>query len=358
MAPMPSTPRPPTSRQRAQAALAAAEGWPGIREGETIRFLELPGMTLAVRRRAATRDGLEPALLVHGLGGSSRNWSALMERLTGDLECEAVDLPGFGASPPPDGGDYSVSGHARAVIRCLEASGRGPVHLMGNSLGGAVVTRVAALRPDLVRTLTLISPALPELRPQRTALPTALLGAPGMAGLMRRMTRDLAPEQRARGVLSLCYGNPARISPEEFSEAAAEFERRQSLPYFWESLARTARGLVNAYTLGGQHSLWRQAERVLAPTLLVYGVRDRLVSFRMARYASRAFRASRLVVLPEAGHVAMMEYPDVVSVTVRDLLADSAVTPTGQTPPAPAAASTVPEVAAVAEAPEELHGSA
>ncbi|WP_049573407.1 alpha/beta fold hydrolase [Streptomyces sp. SBT349] len=311
---------PTTEEQRVQAALAAAEGWPGVRDGETLRSVALPGMTLAIRRRAAALDGLEPALFVHGLGGSSRNWSALMQRLSSDVECEAVDLPGFGASPPADRPDYSVYGHARAVIRCLDAGERGPVHLVGNSLGGAVTTRVAALRPDLVRSLTLISPALPELSPQRTALPTGLLGVPGITRLLRRVTRDQPAGQRARQVLRLCYGDPARITLEEFFAAEAELERRQSLPYFWDSLGRSARGLVNAYTLGGQHSLWRQAERVLAPTLLMYGVRDRLVSVRAARRASRTFGLSRLVVLPEAGHMAMMEYPDEVATAFRDFL--------------------------------------
>lgn len=316
-----------TAEQRAQAALAAAEGWPGVREGETLRTVELPGMTLAVRRRAADRDGLEPALLVHGLGGSSRNWSALMELLSGHVECEALDLPGFGASPPPGSLDYSVYGHTRAVVRCLESSRRGPVHLIGNSLGGAVATRVAALRPDLVRTLTLISPALPEVPPQRAALPTGLLAVPGMVRLLRRMMDERAPEQRARDVMRLCYGDPARITPEEFSAAVAELERRQALPYFWDALCRSARGVVNAYTLGGQHSLWRQAERVLAPVLLVYGGRDKLVALRMARRASRTFPRSRLVVFPEAGHVAMMEFPGMVAAAFRELLAGISLPP-------------------------------
>ena len=64
-------------------------------------------------------------------------------------------------------------------------------------------------------------------------------------------------------------------------------ERRLRLPYFWDAMARSARGIVDAYTLGGQHGLWRQAERVLAPTLLVYGGRDQLVRFRMARTRRR-----------------------------------------------------------------------
>ncbi|GAA2601847.1 alpha/beta hydrolase [Streptomyces axinellae] len=300
-------------------------------------MVSLPGLTLAVRGLredapeggdaggSGTEPGARPrALYVHGLGGSSLNWSTLMLQLATDVEGEALDLPGFGDSPPPDNGDYSVTGHARAVIRYLDSSGHGPVHLLGNSLGGAVVTRVAAVRPDLVRTLTLVSPALPEIPPQRTAWPTAMLAVPGIAGLFGRLTRDWPAERRAGGVLGLCYGDPGRVSPEDLAAAAEEYERRLGLPYFWDAMVRSTRGIVNAYTLGGQHALWRQAERVLAPTLLIYGGRDQLVAFRVARRASAAFRDSRLLVLPEAGHVAMMEYPEIVADAFRGLIDETA----------------------------------
>ncbi|QIY64495.2 alpha/beta fold hydrolase [Streptomyces sp. RPA4-2] len=295
-----------------------------VAEGERLRSVGLPGITLTVRSRPPAREGLPPALYVHGLGGSSQNWSALMLLLDGLVDSEALDLPGFGDSPPPDDGDYSVTGHARAVIRYLDAAERGPVHLFGNSLGGAVTTRVAAVRPDLVRTLTLVSPALPEIRVQRTAWPTALLAVPGVAGLFTRLTKDWNAEQRVRGVTALCYGDPGKVSPEGFRDAVEEMERRLALPYFWDAMTRSARGIVNAYTLGGQHGLWRQAERVLAPTLLVYGGRDQLVGYRMARRAARAFRDGRLLSLPEAGHVAMMEYPETVAMAFRELLAEYA----------------------------------
>ncbi|WP_416968362.1 alpha/beta fold hydrolase [Streptomyces sp. 4F14] len=295
-----------------------------VAEGEHLRSVRLPGVTLSVRSRPPARAGLPPALYVHGLGGSSQNWSDLMQRLEGDVDGEAVDLPGFGDSPPPDDGNYSVSAHARAVIHLLDSSGRGPVHLFGNSLGGAVSTRVAAVRPDLVRTLTLVSPALPEIRVQRTAVPTGLLAVPGVTALFARLSRDWTPEDRVRGVMALCYGDPAQVTPEGFRAAVEEMERRLRLPYFWDAMTRSARGLVNSYTLGGQHNMWRQAARVLAPTLLVYGARDQLVGYRMARKAERTFRDSRLVTLPDAGHVAMMEYPEAVAAAFRDLLASTA----------------------------------
>ncbi|MFF8956722.1 alpha/beta fold hydrolase [Streptomyces sp. NPDC014894] len=295
-----------------------------VAEGEELRSVALSGLTLSVRSRPPARDGLPPALYLHGLGGSSLNWSAVMALLADAVDGEAVDLPGFGDSPPPGDGDYSVTGHARAVIRYLDARDRGPVHLLGNSLGGAVATRIAAVRPDLVRTLTLVSPALPELRVQRTAVPTALLALPGVARLFGRVSRDWTAERRTRGVMALCYGDPARVSEEGLRHAVQEMERRGELPYFWEAMTRSTRGIVNAYTLGGQHGLWRQAERVLAPTLLVYGGRDQLVAYRMARKAALAFRDSRLLTLPDAGHVAMMEYPETVAEAVRELLDDTA----------------------------------
>ncbi|MEW1628549.1 alpha/beta hydrolase [Streptomyces sp. NPDC089173] len=308
--------------QAVAAAVAPTVSAVRVAEGERLRSVALPGLTLTVRSRPAEGTGLAPALFVHGLGGSSQNWSALMPLLTDVVDPDAVDLPGFGDSPPPDDGNYSITGHARAVIRLLDGAERGPVHLFGNSLGGAVATRVAAVRPDLVRTLTLISPALPEWRVQRPAVPTGLLAVPGIAPLFARLTKGWTAEQRTRGVMALCYGDPERVSDEAFRNAVAEMERRLELPYFWDAMTRSARGIVDAYTLGGQHGLWRQAERVLAPTQLVYGGRDQLVSYRMARRASAAFRDARLLTLPDAGHVAMIEYPEAVAQAFRELLDD------------------------------------
>ncbi|MEZ0091054.1 alpha/beta fold hydrolase [Streptacidiphilus sp. EB129] len=282
--------------------------------------VQVPGCGLTVAAVQPEREGLPPAVFVHGLGGSTQNWSLLMDRLAGDVDGQAVDLPGFGQSPPPDHGDLSVTAHMRAVVDYLELADRGPVHLFGNSLGGAVATRLAALRPDLVRTLTLISPALPELPPQRTALPTALLAMPGVPALFGRLTRNAPADQQTEALLELCYGDPGQIDAERRAQMVAEYQRRMALPYSLDVLSGTARGIVRAYTERGEQSLWRQAQQVRVPVLLVYGLRDKLVSYRMARRAGQAFSDSRLLVLPEAGHVAMMEYPELVAAQFRELL--------------------------------------
>ncbi|MGE7436866.1 alpha/beta fold hydrolase [Kitasatospora sp. NPDC001175] len=288
-----------------------------------VRTVAVPGAVLSVSGPSPHSAGLPPALFVHGLGGSADNWTDLMAALADQVSGEALDLPGFGHSGPPQDGNLSVSGHVRAVIGYLEASGRGPVHLFGNSLGGAVAVRLAALRPDLVRSLTLISPALPELPPQRTAWPTGLLAVPGVPALLRRIPAGRrTPEQATDGFLDLVYGDPVAVPAGRRERAVNEYRRRLGVPYAMQAMVGSARGIVSAYTERGDQALWRQAEQVKAPVLLVYGLKDKLVSYRSARRACAAFADARLLVLPDSGHVAMMEHPEPVARAVRELLAE------------------------------------
>ena len=263
--------------------------------------------------RRAPGTGTEPALFVHGLGGASTNWTDLMGLLAQTVQGEALDLPGFGRSDPPRSGSYRLRTHVEAVVRRLEARS-GPVHLFGNSLGGAVSTRVAALRPDLVRTLTLVSPALPALRPKKGSDPRLpLLLLPGLSKLASRQLARRSPEERAKAVLQLCYADYRSVPPERFQEAVDEVARRAALPHAEDAFTASLRGLVGSYLERGSSSLWRQAARVTAPTLLVWGSQDRLVDVAIAPRAAATFRDSRLLVLPGVGHVAQLEQPETVA---------------------------------------------
>lgn len=255
----------------------------------------------------------EPGLFVHGLGGSSTNWTDLIGLLEGRVAAEALDLPGFGRSAP-SGDGYRLGTHVRAVIGRIEARGAGPVHLFGNSLGGAVSTLVAARRPDLVRTLTLISPALPSLRPRRGSDPRLpLLLLPGLEALARRQLARVPAEQRARAVVELCYADPSAVSPERLAEAVEEVRRRAGLAHDGEAFTRSLRGLVGSYLVRGPRAVWAQAATVQAPTLILWGAQDRLVDVSLAPRAARTIPDSRLLVLDGVGHVAQLERPETVA---------------------------------------------
>jgi pimeloyl-ACP methyl ester carboxylesterase len=292
--------------------------WPG-------HLVDLPGGQMFVRHAPAA-DGAQPAVFIHGLGGSSTNWTDLMDVLSRPLDstqrarvlaCSALDLPGFGYSPPPASGRYTISAHAAAVIELIEASGGVPTHLIANSMGGAVSTRVAATRPDLVRTLTLISPALPDLRPRLLPMRLALATIPGVGLAMLDWFQRYPAEARTDRALRDVYSDPAAVHPSRRREEIAEVTRRDGLLYANHALVQSARSLVNEYFKVGRRSLWRDAGKVSAPALILHGSNDRLVNPVMAGKAARAFSTARVMILPGVGHVAMMERPAVVASEIR-----------------------------------------
>ncbi|RZU32971.1 alpha/beta fold hydrolase [Blastococcus saxobsidens] len=257
----------------------------------------------------------ERAVYVHGLGGASTNWTDLAALLAVRFEGWAVDLPGFGRSVPPPRSRYSVRGHVRTVVDVLEhvmalpgeATGR-PVHLVGNSLGGLVSLLVAARRPDLVATLTLVSPAMPVYRvPPAFSRALLLLLLPGVPALAERRLAGVRPEDNVRAMVRMCFGDPSNVPPERIEQAAQEMRERAGQPWADRALARSMRGLITSYLRVGRANAWRAARSLRMPTLVVWGSRDRLVDPALAPRLAAAVPDARLLVLDGVGHVAMLE---------------------------------------------------
>src|SRR5262249_21899456 len=99
-----------------------------------------------------------------------------------------------------------------------------------------------------------------------------------------------------------------------------EANRREDLDHDYDALLESLRGLLAAYFRRGRSALWATAARVQAPTLLVYGLKDKLVDPRTATKAARTFPDARLVDIRASGHAAQMEHPLLVAAAVRELL--------------------------------------
>jgi pimeloyl-ACP methyl ester carboxylesterase len=290
--------------------------------------VQLATTTVYVRTTPTDAIDAEPALFVHGLGGSSHNWTDLATLLRLRLAVESLDLPGHGRSVAALGRDYSLHAHAEVVIEYLEISGRGAVHLVGNSMGGAISILVAVRRPDLVRTLTLVSPAVPDNRarvyPFRHNRESALLVMPFVGeAAMRHFVASRAPEVRVEGTIALCFADKSRYPEQRMQEAVDEARERMNLPWANDAFLRSMRALGRSQFLHGSTG-WATMRTVAAPTLVIWGDKDRLVAPDLAPYVAAAIPDSRLLVLPDIGHVAMMEDPVTTARAILALLDDTA----------------------------------
>ena len=259
-------------------------------------------------------------LFVHGLGGESLDWADVATELGGAVDCYALDLPGFGDSPLPTDGDLSLDGAARAVSAVAALIGP-PVHLVGNSLGGAIAIRLAAEHPDLVRSLTLISPALPDLRPRFASAQLTVALLPVVGPVIVRAVMRADPEWMAKRVYRLCYGNPKAVSPQRHARELATLRRRAALPHSPLVYRSSLRTMVGSYLDRSPRRLWRQAAAVGVPTLVLYGERDRLVASRVAVRAQSTIPDAELLRLPDVGHVAHLERPEAVAAAMRAFVA-------------------------------------
>ncbi|WP_404800022.1 alpha/beta fold hydrolase [Amycolatopsis eburnea] len=279
-------------------------------------FEEVGTARLHVRRTPGP-DGT-PAVYVHGLGGSSTNWTDLAALLAPVAGGTAPDLPGFGYSEPEAGFDFTLDAHADVVATHIESVGA-PVHLFGNSMGGAIALLVAARRPELVKTLTLISPAVPDRRPDLRRLSDprmALAYLPLVGARVRAQLAALGPRERAAQVIKLCFADPARFPESRLDELTEEHGARAGFAWAAPAMARSTFAIFRAWSTLGKASLWSVAPRVQAPTLVVWGREDRVISVKRAVRTARAIPRARLLVLPRTGHVAQMERPVVVAKAV------------------------------------------
>ena len=252
-------------------------------------------------------------LLVHGLGGSHLNWLSVAPRLAARHRVYALDLPGFGRSPLA-GRRSSIAANLDLLNRAIARLSDGPVVLMGNSMGGLLSIGVAAVHPNLVRMLILVDPAVPAPggpfsrldRVSRTFIAAAAM--PGWG--VRRVSRAVAalgPESLVYEVLRLCSADPSRVEQAVIDAHIALEAERLAQPGWHESFYAATRSLVRVLALKRQALRWVQA--VEAPTLLVQGDRDRLVSVRSARHVASLRPDWEYHEFNGAGHVPMLEVP-------------------------------------------------
>lgn len=260
-----------------------------------------------------------PIILVHGLGGSAENWMRVGPGLAETHRVWAPDLVGFGRTPLA-GRSPSLEGNAELLARFVERVAGGPAVLMGNSMGGLLSLRLASERPDLVRAVVALNPALPlqvgmRLDPAVATL-FALYGVPVLGEAFLRVARKRQSAWEAgKAMLRLCGVDTDALPPDVVDAHRDVVEYRQSLPWTIEAFLRAERSVLRA--LAGRGRMEAMLRGVRAPTLLIHGARDRLVPVDAARAAAKRHAHWTYTELDAAGHTPMIEAPDDVLRVVR-----------------------------------------
>ena len=266
-----------------------------------------------VRIRRFNQDSPEKVLMLHGLGGTGLNWKHLVNIFDQSFDILTPDLPGFGLSTPINLQNYKPKDFAANLAEVvINQFGNKPVHLFGNSHGGSVAVHFAYMFPELTKSLTLISPALPDLIPQFSAYPVMLSAIPGFGEKLLEKYQELKPEERALNTIKQCFEDQKLGEKIWKEDLLQEMHDRIGQDYINKTTLNTLRNLLLTYFDQSKNNPWQMAKNIKVPSLFIYGSKDKLVHPRAAHKVSKFFVDSKVLVLPRVGHVAHIERPHAV----------------------------------------------
>ena len=249
----------------------------------------MSAITATAPELAFDRTGAGPPLvLLHPLGADRRVWAPVTPLLAGEREVIAVDLPGFGGSPPLPGVEPTPARLAEAIAAGLAAQGVVDFEVAGNSLGGWVALELALA--GWTRSVVAIGPAglWPEpLPPRRGSARAAARVAAPFAGVITRV-----PALR-RVAMSMFVADPDRMP----AAAARDLIRAYAAAPGFDAVNAAMR--ANTFSRLGE---------IRVPVTLAWPEHDRMVA-RLRHPPANV----RSVILPGTGHLPMWDDPEQVA---------------------------------------------
>ncbi len=250
-------------------------------------------MPLALAYRYFGGEGQPPLVILHGLLGSSRNWTTTGKLLARSFEVFALDLRGHGDSPwaPPPERDYTFSACAADVAAWLDTKGvRQPI-LLGHSLGGKIAMRVAVDSPARCRALVVADIAPRDYAPHHAEAFAAmhaldLAKLPSRAEAEEKLKAQLKDDNLARFLLT----NLVR-------EADAGFRWRMDLSGLFAALPQLARSSL------------KPGETYAGPSLFLRGDESDFIRDSDRSFIAAHFPRHQILALGRAGHNLHVDQP-------------------------------------------------
>ncbi|MFJ4633458.1 alpha/beta fold hydrolase [Streptomyces sp. NPDC088847] len=260
-------------------------------------FLDVDGMGAINVQRAGPRGG-SPLVLLHGVGLDLTWWGDQFETFGRTRDVVAWDMPGHGLSQPL-GGTPTFDALTTALEAVVLSAQAGPADLVGVSVGGMTAQTFALRRPDLVRSLTLVTTLCDFETPVREAL-----------------------RERAHVAVSEGMGRIAELSNERWFPSGFRARRPDVVDRATASLLRADPGFhAGMWNMISGLDLAERIAAITSPTLIVIGAEDRNAPVAMGEKMAGLIPHSSLRVLPGIGHFPPVEAPGLFNGLLGDFLA-------------------------------------
>ena len=256
-------------------------------------FLDVKGLQVHLRDEGP-RDDPAPIILLHGTSASLHTWDGWTAALSSKRRVIRFDLPGFGLTGPSTDGVYSIERYVDTVVAVADALAVPRFVIAGNSLGGYVAWATALAHPQRVEGLILVDAAGYPVQAQSVPLAFRIARTPGL----NRLMRDVLPRSLVEKSLQDVYGDPAKVTPalvDRYGDRATRAGNRAALVARFE---QTQPGTMSD-----------RIREITAPTLILWGGRDRLIPPALGDRFAADIRGSTIVVFDTLGHVPHEEDP-------------------------------------------------
>ncbi|WP_396201618.1 alpha/beta fold hydrolase [Gemmatimonas sp.] len=258
------------------------------------QYVAINGVRLWVEDTGGTGP---PVLFSHGLLWSTRMFDAQVATLRSRYRCIAWDHRGQGQSDVPNVRSISIEDCYADAVALIERLGVAPVHIVGLSMGGFVAMRLAARRPDLVRSCVLLETSA-EAEPSENVPRYRTLN---------RVARWFGLRVVAHKVMPIMFGTTFLTDPARAVERDAWRER----------LARNRRDIWRAVNgVIEREPIMPELGHITTPTMIMVGDEDVATVPLKAERMHAAIRGSKLVRIPHAGHSSSIEQPGHVTAAI------------------------------------------
>jgi pimeloyl-ACP methyl ester carboxylesterase len=253
-----------------------------------------------------TGGGGATALFLPGLAWGTLVFRAQVAALEGQYRCVAVEPRGQGRSEVTKDG-YELDNLALDASALIDHLGLAPCHLVGHSLGGSVAVRVAARRPEVVRSLAMLNATADE-----DPIWDRILFR-GLSYLVEGFGMGRVDDRLVDTMFGQTFLNdPARVGQRE--EARNQFLSNDST-----GIARAVRGWLRS------PAVMAELPKVAAPTLVVAGEEDAVVKPDRSRQVAEGVQHGHFLLLPKCGHSSPFEAPGQVNSALLELFEQAAV---------------------------------